>query len=469
MSKKKRKKKSNALKIGYGEWYGGGNTTYSTGKVIHRDKLACVTDPTTNQKVVVPLYGYQMDFKDLKEAFGCRVEGDAKSGLVEVVDIPDEFGKLLTVVKLNQAEPMMCLYTAISEYCESLLGVKLNDDDKKFFKQHPLAEKDGIPFPDTLRVAQELIEPYGLRVSRVQTRPNFGVKGDLLQWRKVLGCNPLAYADRMTSNVEFAKKLGLEGKEDLSKYRFEYTDTALYPAICCGEISGGYESGATGYSNGHAIYLPPRRRVSGAMLSFQIDHARNVPWKAAPEFPTLAAGEAKTVLCWDLDEWWKSHRPKKDYSSSNNGGGIVHAISETFKGFTGKAKKPKCFMCHRHDSNRKHTYEYPGICDECWNLFISEHYCAVTACQDAASASSVPHFTLEAYHQASDKIYVRCNGCKKVYTIDKKDKTYDDYKACRRMFKALELYMQANSLKVYSVRLTSSTEETNTDAIPSSD
>lgn len=433
-----------------------GNTYYqrSSGSVEYTKRVRFLNEDGS-VKTDVPLYGYAIstDWTAMKNCYKgkCEVTGDEKTGLVETITLPlGELEELVVPVNLSTKRPMMCLYDATKDFVRKIHGVEFTQEDEEFFIQHPLTHDEGVAFPDTLRVVQELIGPYGLRVSRVQTMPNFGVKGDLIKWQRILGCNPMGMADRCTSNAQFLEKLNLVGKEDPDKYRFEYTPTALFPAIACGVVYGGEASGVTGSTGGHATYIPPRKRVSGALLSFQIERAPFAPWKQQPVFEVLPEKQKKVIDCFDTNDWWNNHRWKA--GDKQSGKGFLPVVTETVKkAITGTgtssgpdSSKPKCFMCRRKDEDREHTYGYAGICDHCWDFFCAEHYCTVSTCADTTIATR-PFLRLSTYFHATNSIYLQCPTCHKTYQIKKGDKG----KAVNRAIEAFEKYMKVNNLRIY--------------------
>jgi hypothetical protein len=433
-------------------------------KDIHYDKLVRVTNDKGEVVREVPTWGNStMDWKDMKDQYPSEVIGSAAAGLKTVIIVPESHAELITTVHMKRKSPMMCLYDSIEDYCKNILGVNFSNEDKTFFEEHPAVQEDGVPFPDTLRVAQELVGPYGLRVSRVQIAPNYGVKGDILQWRKVLGCNPLAYGDRMTSNEQFREQF----PKDTTDYRFEYVKGALFPAIACGVIYGGETSGATGSTGGHAVYLPPRRRAQGALMSFQIDRANAAVWKTSPIIPAYeASNNSKSLEVFDLDAWYRSTFREK---RSQTGSGTVYSVANSrlvpVRTESQNTTKPQCWKCKRKDEIRKHTYGYPGICDDCWDTFISKVDCSTMICQKNLTIPA-PHLRLHMFHPNSRSIYISCPNCHKFYRIEY-DKTD---KQGRNMIRTIELYMMDMKMKHYTVRSTTQTEVTPpNDAVPSSD
>lgn len=477
MAKRKRKTKTDDMKHMNVGWLWNGDKksppsstpsysySPSTGvRDIHEHKLVRIVDAGGKTLKEVRTWGNSpSDFEDMKKQYPTEVLGDHKVGLRQVVIVPESHAGLITEVTRTKASPMMCLFTAVEDYCSHILGVKFTEDDRTFFKNHPATQSDGVPFPDTLRVAQELIQPYGLRISRVQLAPNYGVKGDILQWRKVLGINPLAMGDRLTSNAMWREK----SPKDTQDYRFEHVKEALYPSVSCGVIYGGESSGVTGSTGGHAVYLPPRRRATGALLSFQIDRAPLVPWKVLPVFPDPVAAEAeKTIEVFDLDGWWKSDFRNRKFSPTTPTNLPVKTetkVEEKKEASTLNAKKPLCYKCQRPPKDRTHDFGFSGICDQCWSAFIAGLNCDRTICAEQTTTPP-PHLKLVAFHIKSRALFLQCPVCYRTYRIlwDKTDKVG------RNMIRAIESYIQLNNLSEYKVHADEGVTTTN-DTIPASD
>lgn len=427
------------------DWTGG---QYSGGRQIKFDRRVRVVKEDGTEVGVYPVYGYVADWPRIKDFYGAEkyvVEGEV-GALIETMTVPEK-DSFISDVTLSKKKPMGCLFDSVKSYCSSILGVNLDGDDRTFFDDHPLTQDDGVPMPDTLRVAQELIGPYGLIISRVQAKPNYGVKGDLMQWRKVLGCNPLGYADRITSNNEFIEKMGLQGKEDPSKYRFEYSDVALYPSIACGIMSGADIT--TGSTGGHATYISPRRRVNSAMLSFQIERAAGNPlWKTPPVFAPFPESKLKVVTCFDLEDWYQKLWLKRDSTGRSDSDSSDKGVTGTVYALT--SGKPKCWMCSRKDKDRKHSLEIAGLCDNCINLMLAEHCCGTDTCE---TTQAYPHLKFEAYHLKTQKIWIGCPVCHKKYFIDEavaKSRKKTGRGATARALAALREYCKDNKLKVYA-------------------
>lgn len=393
-----------------------------------RVRLVKDNGPDGKEEVIadVPAVGSSWDFDQMKKQYPVVLTGQGKEAVETViVSDPDgeRFMKLVAMVqdiKLTKQKPLMCVYTATDDYLEKVLGVRLSQEDREFFENHPLTNPEGTPFQDTLRVVQELIDPYGLRISRVQVRPGTFLRGDITQWRGILGCNPLGYADRTTSNDDFLKKLGDNAAmEDISKYRFNHTHEMLYPSISC-DASEMTANGVNAWSNGHAQYVPPRRKkIYGAILSFQIDRGPLVPWKGMPKFAAVPPEKEKVIKCFELDDWYKSDFRKASFTTqdwrSGSGAKKTHGGSTTggsnLPVIVSSAKKPPCHMCDRKDKDRLHTYKVPGICDECWDFVAKKLLCNRGECIQAKEFRHTPPFKYSAFHEPTGRVYVTCQQC----------------------------------------------------------
>lgn len=194
----------------------------------------------------------------------------------------------------RKAKPAMCCYMATKAFCANILGVGLHRSDENFYEDHPLVVPEGLPMADTLRVVQETISPYGLRITRLRMVPGYRLAGDLLKWTKWLGLNPMAAGDRCTTNVEFAEAGGEPLEEINRRYAFEFGDEPLRPSIHC-------NAGAAGWS-GHAEYLAPREEVREYIMSFQLGRVSDHPWQyGEPEFRPIE--ELLPPIYWEVSGW----------------------------------------------------------------------------------------------------------------------------------------------------------------------
>lgn len=425
---------------------------------IHWDKevtivrITKVVDGKTGEKLedieevirTLPSWGLGNDFNAMITQYGNQsTHFSTELGkLVTGVRVPEDESIVVTVVdkpaEKHKKKPLMCLYTAVEEYVEKMLGIRFTYEDREFFEQHLLATSDGVPLPDTLRVAQELIDPYGLRISRVRLAPGMPPRGDLAQWRSILGINPIALGDRQTSNAEYQLQV-----KDTTDYAFEHSATALFPSVACGSTSD--VTVVSGSGGGHALYVPPRRRANGAILSFQIDRNYAVGWKRYPVFPAIAdaKGEevpaAKDVEVFDLDEWWRTFRVMSPPGSTtpapfppqfhgkvgggNNGSPSRSVPLSVFVG--GGAKGPEnlttqthCYFCKQNVTSKNPLTFWagvPGICDQCWEKVLKGLNCPFTQCGSnqgtvANLAGRHAHSYVD-YDWQKQRIYMRCRTC----------------------------------------------------------
>ena len=167
-----------------------------------------------------------------------------------------------------------CVYTATNDYMQARWGRRLDDSDRRWLAAHPYATDGGIPQEYTATCVGQLVEPYGMRVSRVRLRKGSLVLGEsVMGWIQALGCNPFAMADRSTSNAEAAARMGMSVQEADALWRVEFHDNPL-PCSIVGERGWSNGTGVvTGSMGGHARYLAPRASAGDWFISVQLDAA----------------------------------------------------------------------------------------------------------------------------------------------------------------------------------------------------
>lgn len=192
-----------------------------------------------------------------------------------------------------------CVYQAADNYMQARWGRKLDDSDRRWLAAHPFATDAGVPQEYTATCVNQLVEPYGMRVSRIRIRKGSLVLGDqIMGWLQALGCNPFAMADRTTSNVEAAAKLGMPLDAANLLWRVEFHDDPL-PGSIIGE-RGWTNSTTTGVTTGafggHARYLAPRARAGDWFVSIQLDVDSQVTYLMDPPNPEYVARKGAPVL-----------------------------------------------------------------------------------------------------------------------------------------------------------------------------
>lgn len=367
-----------------------------------------------------------------------------------------------------QKRPLMCTYDAVKKYLKCLYGVELVSADEDFFIEHPLVEDTGVPMAHTLRVIQELIEPYGFRVSRVQMTPGVSARGDLRQWANVLGVNPLASTDHMTTNAEWYAQM----EKDTAKYQFEYSAVGLAPAVQC-------TGGANGSGVGHASYRAPRERQPGEVqLSLQMRREHEVTWRRQPVFPAIEPPpidpNAGKVWVFDahafLEMWELTHEeevttetpvvtaPKTGESTEPEVSSAIIPFSPTpalteVQSRTRQSlltlgadkivtdhivEHPRaaglCQICG-NDRSVGRPSGAPGVCSICWIAFSKASAC----CSKCEQEGVKPSLKFDSYAIWPKEIHVSCYRCKKQYTMNGRK-----YKFFSLLFAAIEADVHAH-------------------------
>jgi hypothetical protein len=190
-----------------------------------------------------------------------------------------------------------CVYNAANDYMQARWGRKLDNSDRDWLAAHQFATDSGIPQEYTATCISQLVEPYGMRVSRLRLRRGSLVLGESINaWIMALGCNPFAMADRSTSNAEAAERLGMSLADADAFWRVEFHDDPL-PCSIVGERGWASSTGvATGSFGGHARYLAPRARGGDWFVSIQLDVDRTVDYLVAPPNPEYTPRRGKETL-----------------------------------------------------------------------------------------------------------------------------------------------------------------------------
>lgn len=190
-----------------------------------------------------------------------------------------------------------CVYSATQDYIQARWGRKLDDSDRRWLARHPLATDSGIPQEYTVTAIQQLVAPYGMKVSKVRIRAGALVLGDqVMQWAQALGCNPMALADRKTSNAQAAELMGMDLSMADQLWRLEFSDVPL-PGSIVGER--GWSSGAgvqVGSFGGHARYLAPRASAGDWFVSVQLAPISEVEYLCAAPDPEYVERKGAPTL-----------------------------------------------------------------------------------------------------------------------------------------------------------------------------
>lgn len=242
----------------------------------------------TLQSFIVP-YDCTGWYDIAKQVYPTKQENANTEGLVIPIDR----------CEFSYGEPTFnaCVYTATLDYLQARWGRKLDDSDRRWLARHPLATDSGIPQEYTITAIQQLVAPYGMRVSRVRIRAGALVLGDQnMQWAQALGCNPLALADRRTSNDQAATMLGVDSTLASQLWRLEFSDSPL-PGSIIGERGWSNSTGVqVGAMGGHARYLAPRGVPSDWFVSIQLAPDTEVEYLAPPPEPEYVERKGTPTL-----------------------------------------------------------------------------------------------------------------------------------------------------------------------------
>lgn len=312
----------------------------------------------------------------------------------------------------TETPPSPCVYFATEEYLKNLFGINLHQTDKDWFNTHGALLPGGVPTNNTLRVVQELIDPYGLRIIRVKILPKLHIRGDLLQWFGVLGINPLGAANRQTSNASFSEQTGLSLADCNAMFCIEYDDEPLKPGIIC----AGPGDNVTGQTelHGHASYIPVRGKKPGGHIDMRIQLGRQVdyPWLNGP--PVFEPLEPRGKMM-ELDLW--KMLPYELYKQSSFYASTVHKGQFQNHPAPVGGNNDLCALCPGEHTTRRvaNTIYMNGkyiLCHECYSLAWVGYTC--TKCQhDFSDGVNYQPCT-------NGQVRVRCGNCDNILSAPEK-------------------------------------------------
>lgn len=145
-------------------------------------------------------YTYKLTKEELKD-FRTIKENSNKvpAFLLEEHDARYDLSKHRTVAS--------CAYNATENYLSNNFGVKFHFTDRDWYSKNSLVTEDGLPLNNTFQVLEQLVEPYGFRISNIQLNRGTMLGKDNMKFLKALGCNPFCMTDNSTSNEEAYQKL----------------------------------------------------------------------------------------------------------------------------------------------------------------------------------------------------------------------------------------------------------------------
>lgn len=183
----------------------------------------------------------------------------------------------------------MCGYDATERYVEHMLGRGLDYTDANFYRRHALTDSKGIGLSDIPSVLQELLEPYGIGISRLRFTPGtYSPLADRDIWMLALGENPLGL-----SNEEFAEQAGQDVRAVNQHFRIDYAVEPLAPSVLA--LEGLATSGG-----GHIVYQPPRGgKRAGWAMSIQFDFLSNINYSTPIVIPNRGVKSSAYSLEWE--------------------------------------------------------------------------------------------------------------------------------------------------------------------------
>jgi len=216
---------------------------------------------------------------------------------------------------IRQRNVHTCLPRAASDYMSHWFGMSLDNDDTEWFKQYgEKVTSDGCTQAWTMTVISQLLEPYGLGVSRVVVDPSIMQHGEHLTWMGRLGANPFFAAGQNTTNDEALDQMAVTDPAQRefwkNQWRFEthlkpkgpfisletwgggstvYSDNKLagYSESSWGNYSPGawQGGGSMGGHNGGAHYRGPRALIKNFKIAVQLDRIENIDTSRYEKFP----------------------------------------------------------------------------------------------------------------------------------------------------------------------------------------
>jgi hypothetical protein len=272
--------------------YGGKHSGYSTW-----DRR--VTQPSTVLKPTRKIIVLSQDGTEQTFTVPYDIEGwfDIAAAVWPTVDHVMRIPRDHCTFSYGEPKFNACVYTAANDYMQARWGRKLDDSDRRWLAAHPLSTDGGVPQEYTATCVDQLVTPYGMRVSRVRLRKGSLVLGDsIMAWIQALGCNPFALADRSTTNAEAAERMGISVEQANALWRVEFHDDPL-PCSIVGERGWTNSTGvSTGSFGGHARYLAPRGLGGDWFVSIQLDMDTQVQYLVEPPSPEYVPRKGDSTL-----------------------------------------------------------------------------------------------------------------------------------------------------------------------------
>jgi hypothetical protein len=223
-----------------------------------------------------------------------------------------------------------CGFEGAKQYLASILGRGLDDADKDWYKYHHGTDSHGVPLMWVPTVLQQLVEPYGISVSRIRLRlGQYNAFEDRAAWIASLGINPQAMHDSEYTNAKYAEANSMDLEEVNGLWRIDYGDELLTPSVTA------FEFVANASGGGHVEYIGPRGgkwKSRTWNISVQFDYADRVQHWVPLNLTPYKEKDDAYELDWEgfLDAEGK--KICKGYiTSSRSGGSVTTTPSSTDK------------------------------------------------------------------------------------------------------------------------------------------
>jgi len=199
-----------------------------------------------------------------------------------------------------------CVLESTKTYLKNLFGITLGFEDDRWFQQNAMVTSDGVPENWAATIVHQLIEPYGLGVSKIRIWPSalWSIYKERTSWTRALGANPLFLSDGQTTNREAVEKLA-GGSDKVTKalekevWGFDCGTEPLFPGLLMYQT----DKSRVGH-NGACSYVGPRGSFSrdDFCMSLRIDRLENINYAGPLELKPYEAYIIQYPRPWTLKD-----------------------------------------------------------------------------------------------------------------------------------------------------------------------
>lgn len=312
----------------------------------------------------------------------------------------------------------LCGFNSMADYLIATGQGKLDFTDQEFYERHPLTVSEGLPFKATPQVIQELIDPYGLRITGFRLAPGWQLEDSLLDLANALGVNPLARENLHTSNEEFAKLTGAPLEEIIKQFAFEFRTDPFRPGIVC--------------TNDHASYFAPRHKAVADMgMSYIVGRA---PWpypdKALNYNTAIPEPEPEPMEAdfYQIMETYQKLHDVKPKGIVPNYNGTTEWDRETNRWVSKEEKarleaerarfrsnqSKKAITCRLCDTETAAVGNPATWCSRCWRFLWDTYRCS-TCKMDFKNIEALPKY--RGINRQYEELIAVCPSCHKDFAL----------------------------------------------------